>query len=408
MVNTPQDAGYFIVILRCFWTNHMDRPPLNHSTRIHRIAIGVAFFIYGGCFASWASRIPDIKNLLQLSEGQLGIVLFALPIGTLVSLPMSGWVINRLGSKRIVLAAAALYALLLVGIGHWNDMYSLMANLVCFGAAGNLLNIAVNTQAVALGKYYEKPIMGAFHGMWSIAGFVGAGIGALMIDHHIVPFHHFLMVSAAAIAGVIGIAAYLISNDQLQQRKKEPLFAMPDKPLAILGAIAFCAMIGEGALYDWCGIYMEQVVQVEKRLVGYGLSAFLFSMAAGRFLSDWTVRRFGAKATLTLSGALSSLGLVLSVAYPHFGVAIFAFLLVGIGSSAIIPLVYSLAGKSGKLSPGAALAAVTTIGFCGFLVGPPLIGFIAEFTGLRAAYAAIAAMGIVIIVLTTKIKHTAS
>ncbi len=386
----------------------MTRPALTHSARTHRIAIGIAFFIYGLCFASWASRIPDIKNILNLSEGQLGIVLFALPIGTLISLPVSGWIIGKLGSKRIVLTAAICYTLLLVGIGYWGHMYSLMANLVFFGTAGNLLNISVNTQAVALGKHYEKPIMGAFHGMWSIAGFVGAGIGALMINHRVIPFYHFMIISAVSVFGVICIAAYLIRNDQPQQAKKEPLFSIPDKPLAILGAIAFCAMIGEGALYDWCGIYMEQVVKVEKGLVGYGLSAFLFSMAMGRFLSDWTVRRLGAKSTLILSGGMSSAGLILSVAYPYFGMAIFAFMMVGIGTSAIIPLVYSMAGRSGRLSPGAALAAVTTIGFSGFLVGPPLIGFIAEFTGLRVAYAVIAFMGILIILLTTKIKRTAS
>ncbi|WP_257667120.1 MFS transporter [Parapedobacter tibetensis] len=385
-----------------------NRPTLSHRTHIHRLAIGIAFFSYGLCFASWASRIPDIKNMLGLSEGQLGIVLFALPIGTLISLPVSGWVIGKLGSKRIVLVAAVLYALLLIGIGYWEHMYSLMANLVFFGMAGNLLNISVNTQAVALGKHYEKPIMGAFHGMWSIAGFVGAGIGALMINHHVIPLRHFMAISSAAILSIVCLAAYLIADDQPQQQKKEPLFSIPDKPLAVLGAIAFCAMIGEGALYDWCGIYMEEVVNVEKSLIGYGLSAFLFSMAAGRFLSDWTVRRLGPKTTLVTSGALSSAGLIMSVVYPHFGVVIVAFLVVGIGSSAIIPLVYSLAGRSSKLSPGAALAAVTTIGFCGFLVGPPLIGFIAEFTGLRAAYAVIASMGILIIVLTTKIKHTTS
>ncbi|GGG90779.1 MFS transporter [Parapedobacter pyrenivorans] len=386
----------------------MDRPMLSSAPSLHRIAIGAAFFSYGLCFASWASRIPDIKNTLQLSEGQLGMVLFALPIGTLISLPLAGWVIGRVGSKRIVVITAALYALLLVGIGYWDHSYGLIANLVLFGAAGNLLNISVNTQAVALGKHYEKPIMGAFHGMWSIAGFVGAGIGALMINSFIVPIHHFMIISSAALLGIFGIATYLISNDQPQQQKKESLFAIPDKPLAILGAIAFCAMIGEGALYDWCGIYMEEVVQVEKHLVGYGLSAFLFSMAAGRFLSDWTVRRFGAKTTLIFSGVLSSIGLLLSVIYPHFGMVIVAFLLVGIGSSAIIPLVYSLAGRSGRLSPGAALAAVTTIGFCGFLIGPPAIGLIAEFTGLRTAYALIASMGVFIVILTTKIRHTTS
>jgi len=342
--------------------------------------------------------------MLSLSEGQLGFVLFALPVGTLISLPISGWLINQLGSKRIALGAAVCYALLLVAIGYWDDMYSLMANLMFFGAAGNLLNISVNTQAVALSKHYEKPIMGAFHGMWSIAGFVGAGVGALMIDWHIMPLHHFMVIASVTLMCAVVITGYLITGDRPLAKQKEPLFTVPDKPLTILGLIAFCAMIGEGALYDWSGIFMEKVVRVKQDLVGYGLSAFLFSMAAGRFLSDWTVRRMGTKSTLVFSGVLSSAGLIISVGYPHFGTVVFAFLLVGIGSSAIIPLVYSLAGRSGKLSPGAALAAVTTIGFCGFLIGPPLIGFIAEFTGLRAAYAAIASMGVVIAVLATKIK----
>lgn len=386
----------------------MDRAILTFTTRTHRMAIAVAFFIYGLCFASWASRIPDIKNALQLSDGQLGLVLFALPIGTLLSLPLSGWLINRLGSKRIVVITSSCYALFLVGIGSWPNVIGLMANLVFFGAAGNLLNIAVNTQAVALGTHYPKPIMGAFHGMWSIAGFVGAGVGALMINNHIIPLHHFIIVSSAALLSIFGIATYLIANQKQRRTTKEPLFAIPDKPLAILGAIAFCAMIGEGALYDWCGIYMEKVVQAEQRLVGYGLSAFLFSMAAGRFLSDWTVRRLGSRTTLMVSGALSSFGLLLAVAFPAFGVVICAFLLVGIGSSAVIPLVYSLAGRSGKLSPGAALAAVTTIGFCGFLVGPPAIGILSELTSLRTAYAAIASMGILIIFLTTKIRSATS
>jgi len=344
--------------------------------------------------------------MLSLSEGQLGFVLFALPVGTLISLPVSGWLINRLGSKRIALAAATCYALLLVAIGYWKGMYSLMANLMFFGAAGNLLNIAVNTQAVALSRRYEKPIMGSFHGMWSIAGFVGAGVGALMIDWHVVPLHHFTVIALTTVVCVAGTAGYLITDERQPTMRKEPLFTIPDKPLAILGLIAFCAMICEGALYDWSGIYMEKVVGVKQDLIGYGLSAFLFSMAAGRFLSDWTVRRLGPKSTLIVSGTLSCLGLILSVAYPHFGTVIFAFLLVGVGSSAIIPLVYSLAGQSGKMSPGAALAAVTTIGFCGFLIGPPLIGFIAEFTGLRSAYAAIAVMGLIIVVLATKITSS--
>src|SRR5690606_20154984 len=126
----------------------------------------------------------------------------------------------------------------------------------------------------------------------------------------ILPLHHFIIITSVALLSVLGIASYLISNHKQPQGKKEPMFALPDKPLSILGAIAFCAMIGEGALYDWCGIYMEKVVKVEQQLVGYGLSAFLFSMAAGRFLSDWTVRRFGSKTTLIVSGALSSLGLL--------------------------------------------------------------------------------------------------
>src|SRR5262245_9729548 len=158
------------------------------SKRAARLSIGAFFFIAGLCFASWASRIPDIKQQLQLSDGGLGAVLFALPVGLMVSLPFSGWLVHHFGSRKMVLLAAILYPLILCNIGLVQQTWQLVVVLFAFGLMGNLFNIAVNTQAVSLEVLYGRSIMASFHGIWSLAGFTGASIGTLMINFHLAPF----------------------------------------------------------------------------------------------------------------------------------------------------------------------------------------------------------------------------
>jgi MFS family permease len=366
-----------------------------------RAAVGAMFFMAGLCFASWASRIASIQQNLGLSFAALGGVLSALPIGLMCSLPFSGWVITKIGSRRLLIGSLTVYGLTLMTLGLAQNSFQLICCLLLFGFSSNAVNISVNTQAVATEQLYEKPIMASFHGLWSLAGFTGAGIGTFMIGEGIDPFHHFAAISAIIIVSII-IAARSLKNDKTAS--SGPIFVLPDSSLIKLGIIAFCSMICEGAMFDWSTIYFRDIVHPDKALIGAGYSCFMGAMAGGRFIADWFAGRFGLKRILQVSGTLTAIGLLIAVTFPSLWPAMCGFMLVGIGVSSVVPMVFSAAGKSKTMAPGVALAAVSTIGFSGFLIAPSIIGFIAGLATLRASFVLIACMGISVVVVSSKTK----
>lgn len=362
------------------------------SPRTHRIAISSFFFIAGICFASWASRIPNIKLQLSLSEAALGGLLFALPVGLMTSLPISGWLVSRFGSKRIMQISSLVYPLLLIEIGYCNSIFQLACLLFFFGLFGNMMNISANTQAVGVEHLYKRTIMASFHGVWSLAGFTGAAIGTLMIGLCISPLIHFIIIAILTIS--ISLIAQRKAIEKDDNKAGSTFFAKPDMVLFKLGLIAFCCMAAEGTMFDWSGVYFQKIVHAPTSLITIGYAAFMCSMATGRFVGDKLVAAFGKKRMLQASGIVIAIGLLIAVIFPSLLFATIGFLLVGFGVSSVVPLVYSQAGKSTKLSPGMALAAVSSIGFLGFLVGPPIIGFIAEAFGLQWSFTLIAFLGL--------------
>jgi len=371
-----------------------------HASRgVLRAAVGAMFFMAGLCFASWASRIATIQQKLSLSDAALGAVLFSVPVGLMLSLPFSGWAVARIGSKRLLLAALFTYGITLVSLGAVNSIPLLCGCLVLFGFASNAVNISVNTQAVTAETMYDKPIMASFHGLWSLAGFAGAAIGTFMIGKGIMPLYHFIVITTIIVISIVACAGYL--NNDKSPKQSGPLFVLPDKSLIKLGLIAFCSMICEGAMFDWSVIYFKKIVLAQQAWIGVGYTAFMWTMATGRFIADWFSHRFGLRRTLQVSGCLTATGLLIAVIFPYLPTAIIGFLLVGFGVSSVVPLVYSAAGKSKTMSPGVAIAAVSTISFVGFLIGPPVIGFIAGALSLRASFTLIAVMGASVTMLST-------
>lgn len=357
----------------------------------------------GICFASWASRIPDIKLQLGLSDAGLGAVLLALPSGLMLSLPISGWAVTRFSSKTMVTIAAVGYPLTLILIGAITQTWQLAAVLFVFGIFGNLYNISANTQAVGVETLYQRSIMATFHGIWSLAGFAGAAIGTFLIAQGIAPLHHFMIVCICCLIVVLLAQGYILPNDGTQAGK-QPLFAKPDAAILKLGLIAFGCLVCEGTMFDWSGVYFQKVVEAPKEWVTLGYTTFMATMATGRFLGDRLVTRFGIQRMLQSSGIIISCGLAVAVIFPTMIPATIGFFLVGLGVSSVVPLVYSAAGKSKTMSPGVALAAVSTIGFLGFLIGPPLIGFIAELAGLRWSFTIIAIIGFSTTIMATVMK----
>ena len=308
--------------------------PYVQSNRIYRIAVSCLFFMQGVCFASWTSRIPTIQEALQLSDAGLGLVLLSLPAGSLVALPFSGWLVSRYGSKRVSANALILYSLLLVLIGFVQSVWSLVAVLVLYGMAGNTSNIAINTQAVGVEARYGRNIMASFHGLWSLAGFMAGGIGSLMIAKQILPGPHFVIMASLIVLLMAVVFKYMLP-DEAKPQEKQRIFVKPDRPLLLLGVISFCCMICEGAMFDWSGIYFQKVVGAEAGWIGAGFTAFMCTMAAGRFVADRVAHRVGFKKTIQLSGILIAGGLMISVLFPFLLSAIIGFLLVTAGAFAL-------------------------------------------------------------------------
>jgi len=373
------------------------------APRVYRIALCVFFFGQGLTFSSWASRIPDIKNLLQLSDGQLGGLLLGLPAGQLTGLLFSGYLVARLGSKQVLSIACILYPASLMLVGLANSSVSLFLSLYVLGLFGNFFNISVNTQAVAVERLYGRSILASFHGVWSLAGFTGGIIGLFMVAAGVSPLTHFVLTFCLVTILVQTARFYILPRDN-KTTIKASVFTKPDKPVVILGIIAFAVMICEGTMFDWTGIYFETVVKTPVELSRLGFVAFMCMMASGRFGADYFITKLGHKRMLRSSGIIILSGLSLAVLFPNIITATIGFMMVGIGVSSVVPITYSLAGKSTTMLSSAALASVSSIGFLGFLIGPPLIGFISELFNLRVAFGLVALLGLGTTLLSKKVS----
>jgi len=383
------------------------QPVVQSSPNRIRLAVSLFYFGQGIAFASWASRIPDIKHSLNLSDGALGSILLALPLGQLITMPISGRLVTKYGSKKILTITAPLYVLALGNLGLATAPWHLAAFLFLFGVIGNMCNIAVNTQGVEAEKLFIKPIMTSFHGAWSIAGFSGALIGLLMVNLHISPYYHFWIITALIWINVFFNFKYLVPGKGTQTERKPKLFVKPEGVLLQLGIIGFCSMATEGAMFDWSGVYFKEIVKAPASLVILGYASFMVMMAVGRFVGDGIIARLGRKNTIVFSGIVISTGMFISVFFPFIVTATVGFMLVGLGVSSIVPTVYSVAGKNGKTPPGMAIAMVSSVSYLGFLMGPPLIGYISALSSLQYSYAVIGCFGLLVSFLVTKIKAIA-
>lgn len=368
-----------------------------------RIAVSLFYFCQGIAFASWASRIPIIKAQLQLTEAQLGTILLMLPIGQLITMALSGKLVSKYGSHRLLPIVAIFYGLNLCGIAFATNAWQLGASLLLFGIIGNMCNIAVNTQGVLVEGIYNKPIMASFHGVWSLAGFTGALVGLAALNFHLSTFTHFSIIFSLIVTNVLVNRSHLAPPNTLGTKKKSSAFK-PDKMLISLGIVGFCSMATEGAMFDWSGVYFHDIVHAPQSLIILGYASFMIMMAAGRFIGDKVILVIGRQRTLQYAGILMFVGMMLSVAFPNIYSSTIGFMLVGLGVSCNVPTVYSIAGTHSKIPSGVALAMVSSISYLGFLMGPPLIGYIAELFSLRYSYAVFSVFGLLLFGMTSYLK----
>lgn len=365
------------------------------------LAISSMFFMLGLCFGSLSSRMAMIKGGLALSDGVFGTVLFAMSAGVVVSLPISGWAIAKLGSRVVGVAAILINATLLLLVPFAATVLQLAVLLFLCGFAYSAVNVSNNMQASIAEAVSGKTRLPFFHGIWGVAGFVGAGIGALMIGRDVALPLHFAGIAAVALMSALLCRRALFDKPELEQTGRA--FAIPDRSLFNYGLIVFCSMACEGIMYDWSVVYFQDVVSVDRKYIGLGFTVFMAAMTIGRLMLNRFVDRIGVRRTLQWGGMLAFTGMTLTTWLPGLVTSIIGFFLVGLGICAIIPLVAGAAARSSSMAPSAAIAAVLTIGFLGTLIGPPLIGFLSETVGLRYAFLVCVALSLGVIYRAGKI-----
>ncbi|HVW14951.1 MAG TPA: MFS transporter [Mucilaginibacter sp.] len=381
------------------------------SPRRMRIANAVFFFISGFGYTTWTSRIPDLKLQLHLDKAQLGAALFALPIGLFVTIPFTTRLLTIFSSNRIMVIGAIAFNVMLALVGYSSLYWQFIVILFFFGSSRNLLNLATNTQSVSVQKFYQKSIITTFHGIWSLSGLAGVFASWILTFLGVPTYWHLL--SVGILMSVLAIIA--LPNTLYQKpepRKEEPTFSfrkriliLQDKDLFKFAMICFATMACENVMYDWSGIYVREAVHANEKIVTTGLLVFMISVAAGRFIGDRITGRLGIRRLLVNSSVLIVAGFTIAILLPHVVTALIGFSLVGFGVSCIVPLVYSMAGKSKTLSEGPAIAAVSSVGYLGFLFVPPFVGFVAQAVNLQLAFSIIALFGFLILWMTTKINE---
>ena len=376
---------------------------MHPSRRQARAATFVFFFISGFGFSTWASRIPTIQQQLHLNEAALGGVLFAMPIGLMLTLPLTGYLLQRFSSRHVMFTGAILFNGMLALLGFVTHTWQLVAVLFCFGCSRNLFNISLNAQSVSLQALYDRSIIASFHGIWSLAGFGGAALGSLMVSLGVSTGWHFLAAGSAMVMLILCFYPYSI-NDAPSPNQRKASFILPDRHLLKYGLISFTSMACEGTMYDWSAIYLKKAVHASKEMATAGFAIYMVAMTMGRLAGDRLANRLGIRAMLQYSGVLICVGLLVAVSFPYAAVACIGYVMVGFGVSCVVPMVFSMAGKSSTLSSGPAIAAVSTVGYFGFLIVPPVVGFVAESASLRWSFGLIACMGALMTVIVSNLR----
>jgi MFS family permease len=356
------------------------------GVRAARIAVFTMFMVNGAMVANWVSRIPQVQADLELSEGQLGIVLLGLAAGVLTALSLAGGLVNRHGSRRVTFTASVFLCALLPFLGLMPNAIMLWVNLFLFGMSISLMDIAMNAQAVEVEQLAGQPLMSAFHGSYSIGGFIGAAIGAAMASLDFTPFAHFMIASTLFLALSAGAARYLLVVEPTAgETAHNAVFQLPPRLLWPLGAVAFAGAIGEGAMADWSGVYLSTIVKTDAGVAALGFAIFSILMTVGRLSGDRLTEKYTAAPLVRFGGGIAAAGILLAIMVPEVPTTLLGFAAVGLGVSIVMPLAFSAAGNVASIPASSGIAGVATIGYAGFLAGPPVIGVIAEYTSLRMA-----------------------
>jgi predicted MFS family arabinose efflux permease len=367
--------------------------------------VAAIFAINGFALSSWFPHIPAMQRKLDLSDATLGIALLGTAVGALVATSLSGAVIRRLGSRRATLLSVVGLCAALPLPGLAPNLPLLVVALVLLGVTNGTLDVAMNTQAVAVEARYHRPIMSSFHGVFSLGGLISSALAVAIIGAGVATVVH--LATAGVVLGAAALLAghWLLPDQGAAPEAGGPLFVRPTGPLLGLGIVAFCVLLGEGAMADWGAVYLDNVLETGSGFAAAGYAVFSGTMAVGRLTGGRWIARYGPERIVRAGGTIVAVGLGLALIAGQPLAALVGFGCVGAGLSVLFPITLSAAGRVPGVAPEQGLAAVTAVGYAGFLAGPPLIGLAAEATSLPVALGIVAALGIVIAALASTVRE---
>ncbi|WP_029904465.1 MFS transporter [Prevotella sp. 10(H)] len=386
-----------------------------YSKQRIRYAVMSLFIAQGMCFASWASRLPDIKRDFNVeSYLHYGLLMFLIPIGKFIAIPLVGFLLPRIGSKKTVLISITGYSLSLFLVSLMPGITGLGIAMFLFGTFWNMTDISLNTQAIEVERIYGRPIIATFHASWSLAACIGALIGYGMINLKVGTFYHFAIISVLALVVIFINYKYLqepkaTNAEEKQEEKiteKKKGFRWPETLLIQLGLIWLLALIVENTMFEWSDVYFQSVIKAPESLQ-VGFLVFMVMMFSGRMLTNYAYRIWQKTTVLKIAGALILAGFVISSLFIHTADTLIlkvvinsiGFMLIGLGISCVVPTLYSIVGDKATTPVGIALTIMSSISFIGPLVAPLLVGAISDGYGLEWAYLAVGLLGGCIVII---------
>ncbi len=350
----------------------------------NRIAVIVFFFVNGFLHANLMARLPELQRTLAISNTLLGSLLFSTAIGALIAMPVAGWLSNKLGSNWVAKMTAFMFCIAIPFTAAFHLLWVVAICFLLLGISTGSMDVSMNGQAVFVERKYQKPIMSSFHACFSIGMAVGAGTGAIFSAFKIDLLYHLISVSAVALVAIIIASPHLINESVIPVKENtKQKFSGVIRLILPIGLIAFCGMIVEGSMADWSAIYMNKVIGQSLTNSAFAFGIFATGMTIGRLLGDFLTMKLGRKKMLTIDAIAAIVGLSMVLLFAFSITSFIGFLLVGLSVSTIVPIVFSTAGNTNGVNPSVGIAAATSIGYLGFFVGPPTIGFLADGYGLR-------------------------
>ena len=351
--------------------------------RAARTAVTVVFFASGASYGSWVARIPALQDGLDATKSELGLALFGVAAGAVVALPLAGWLSARLGSRRVTRAALVAVAVTLPLPALATSLLGLGLAFAALGGAGAMLDLAMNAHGVAVEERYARPILSSFHASFSFGGLAGAVAGGLAAAAGIEPLAQFTG-AAVVIAAIAAWSGRTLLSRDVDRVETGPVYGRPTAALAALAVLAFAVLFAEGAAADWSGVYLNDTVGTGEGAATAAFIAFSATMTIGRLAGDRLTAAWGSVRLTRASGALAAVGLATALVVQTAPIAVLGFACLGAGLATVVPTVFRAAGARTS-SPGAGIAAVSTVGYSAFLVGPPFLGFLADATSLSFA-----------------------